>query len=162
MANSANSLFQILPMMLVFTGILAFLLNGQKHRLKCALAVFTPTVIHFVFLDDLGGESYYLSAMAFNAISISLLEFVRRGTATHLITDLQIISMVFMACNFVGYIVWYFYYPPTLYNIAIYAIALIEAVRLLIHTKGDRVDGIDGRVNHRRSNDSERGLGSRS
>lgn len=160
MANSANSLFQILPMMLVFTGILAFLLNGQKHRLKCALAVFTPSVIHFAFLDDLGGESYYLSAMAFNAISISLLEFVRRGTATHLITDLQIISMVFMACNFVGYIVWYFYYPPTLYNIAIYAMAFIEAVRLLIQTKGDRVDGIDGRVNNRHTDDAERGLGS--
>ena len=161
MANSANNFIFMAPTALLVAAILAFSVNTQWHRLKCALCVFIPTLIHTIWLNDAGGEAYYLSAMAFNGMTIAALDLIKRKTATSLLTHLQIISFVFMLANFAGYAMWYAYMAPDMYNWATLSLSVCEVVRLLIHTNGDKKDGIDSRSNHRQSDANERGLGSR-
>jgi len=148
------------PVLLVFVVMLS--LAGQAwHRLLCAIMVIIPTIIHYYFFDSETGAVYYGSAMGFSALTIALLQFIKpNGKPSELVVHLQIISYALLMANIAGYFMWYAYISPAWYNGICLFLAVIEAARLLIHTDGDKKDGIDGRYYNFNNNANKRGLGS--
>lgn len=136
------------------------------HRVKCGLSVLVPTVIHLSIFhkypEYINSVEYYLSAMAFNAMAIGLLEFIKRGTATRLIVHLQLLSFAFMLSNLAGAMIWYAYLTLDWYNSLCVVLSIAEVVRIFIHTNGDKKDGIDSRGTGWSSDANKRGLGDRS
>ena len=159
-ANSENSMLSLFSLLIIFVAVITAALNKSYHRAKCAAAILIPSFVHFAFMNDVNGASYYHLAMVFNMITIGLLELIKRKTPTHLLTDLQLISFGTMCVNLVGFLIWYSYLPPTVYNALWLVMASVEALRLFIHTKGDKVDGIDSGANNWRDDANERRLGS--
>lgn len=149
------------PILLLIVVVLS-LAGHAWHRLLCAVMVIIPTAIHYYFFNESTGAVYYGSAMAFNAMAIALLQFVKpNGKPSQLVVHLQLISYAFLVANIAGYFMWYAYISPAWYNNTCLLLAVIESARLLIHTDGDKSDGIDGRYYNFNHNDDERGLGNR-
>lgn len=147
---------------IILSCVLVLSLSGhQWHRLLCAVMVIIPTVLHYFFFNDETGATYYGSAMAFSAMAIALLQFVKpNGKPSQLVVHLQIISYLFLVANIAGYFMWYAYMKPDPYNYLCLILSIAEAARLILHTNGDKKDGIDGRYyNFNRSTD-KRSLGS--
>lgn len=159
--RSLNLMLSLISPLLLLVAIASSTINKSWHRVKCALAVLLPTVAHYVYFDHLQTVEYYISAMAFNAMTISILEIIKRGTATRLIVHLQLFSLAFMTVNFAGAMIWYSYLSPSWYNALCLVLAIAEAARIFLHTDGDKRDGIDSRDNNRRNNDNKRFLGGR-
>ena len=150
----------ISPILLVLVIAISLATKGW-HRFKCALCLLIPTSLHFIFFDHLETANYYLTAMAFNSMTIALLEMVKRGVATRLIVHLQLFSFAIMLTNFVGVIMWFLYMSPEWYNAVWLTLAIAEAARLFLRTGGDKTDGIDNYNHNWIGNDSKRGLGGR-
>lgn len=154
-------MLSIISPILLLAAIAASTINKCWHRVKCALAVLVPTALHYAFFNHFDTAGYYLSAMACNAISIGLLDIIKRGTATRLIVHLQVISFAFMLLNFAGAMIWYSYLSPSWYNALCLVLAVAEALRIFVHTDGDRRDGIDSRYDNWESNANKRSMGGR-
>jgi len=155
-------MLSIVSPILLLIAVMLSVAGQQWHRLLCTICVIVPTIAHYYWFDSTTGAVYYGSAMAFSSMSIALLQFVKPNEKrSQLVVHLQSISLAFVIVNFIGYFIWYAYMHPMMYNWMCLLLAVIEAARLLIHTDGDKEDGIDGRYYNRHDNDNQRGLGSR-
>lgn len=158
---SIESFSTVSPVLLTIAIILSTV-GQQWHRLLCGLCIIIPTLAHYHWFNESTGAVYYGSAMAFSSMGLALLQFVKPNKLrSQLVVHLQLASLAFVVINFIGYFMWYAYMSPMMYNWSCLVLAVIEAARLLIHTNGDKEDGIDGRYYNRNSNDTKRGLGSR-
>ena len=161
-SNGNLVMLSIVSPILLLIAVMLAVTGQQWHRLLCTICVIVPTITHYYWFDSTTGAVYYGSAMAFSSMSIALLQFVKPNEKhSELVVHLQIISLAFVIVNFIGYFIWYAYMSPIVYNWLCLLLAVIEAARLLIHTNGDKEDGIDGRYYNRHDNDNKRGLGSR-
>lgn len=148
------------PILLVMALVFS-LFSKQWHRFFCVVMIVMPTAIHYYFFNESTGAVYYGSAMAFSAMAIALLQLIKPNEKpSQLVVHLQVISFLFLIVNFIGYFIWYAYMPPTWYNSLCLVLAVIEAARLIIHTDGDKQDGIDGRYYNWNFNATKRRMGS--
>lgn len=160
-SNGSLAMLSVVSPILLLMAIMLAATGQQWHRLLCALCLIIPSIAHYHWFNDTTGAVYYGSAMAFSSMCIALLQFIKPNKKpSQLVVHLQIISLAFVITNFIGYFIWYAYMSPMVYNWLCLLLAVIEAARLLIHTDGDKEDGIDGRYYNRHDNNNKRGLGS--
>jgi len=103
----------------------AIMQSRANRRVACSLFIL-PTLFHELLLKHLDGLAYYLSAASLDVLIIVLLSKIARVDA--LILRLQIVCTLSITINAVGFVIWFFYYPPTFYNLAsclVFALALI-------------------------------------
>lgn len=155
-------MLSILSVILISVAIIHILAKRRWHRLLCAFAIIVPAVFHYAVFSDLYGFEFYGTAMAANAIAISLLEFlkVKNQPPSPLLVDLQIISLIAMAVNFIGYAIWFSYFSPVWYDSLIIVLSVAESLRLILHTKSDKAYGVYHSNNLRLLNATRRDLGS--
>lgn len=150
------------PIVLIFI-VLASFTRHQWHRLLCAIMIAIPSILHYSLFNDSTGATYYGSGMAFSAMAIALLQFVKPNKKpSQLVVHLQIISYLFLIVNIAGYFMWYAYMKPNWYDGLCLLLSILEAARLILHTRGDKNDGIDGRYYNFSGDNAERSVGSRS
>jgi len=134
----------ISPVLLL--GVILFTFFKQQwHRLACAIAVSIPTYVHYRYFDLATGWEYYGSAIGFSILVIALLQIVKPNEKpSQLVVHLQIISLMLAIINLTGYIMWYEFHSPVWYNNLVLVFAIVEVLRLILHTNGDKQDGTNG------------------
>lgn len=81
------------------------------------------------YFTDFSGYGYYFSAALFDLIAVCLLNFV---TYNKTIYYLQLIALTSIILNFLGWVIWFFYFPPLAYDLAhtiLYIIAVLVILR---------------------------------
>ncbi len=163
-----------LPMLSIFllsAIIIASIMAKRIHRLLCAMAIIIPVIIHEVFLVGLGGEYfsmsqaqlYYIGSMGLSMLTIGFLQTIKpNNKRSEIVVHLQIVSLLFMLANFAGFWLWYSYLSVEVYNAFCVILAVVEVLRLIIHTDGDKKDGIDNHFYSWLGDDDKRGMGHRS
>jgi peptidoglycan/LPS O-acetylase OafA/YrhL len=160
----------MLSLFLLVSIIIASVMAKRLHRLLCATALIFPVILHEVFLSSMAGEYftmtqaqiYYIGSMGLSMLSIGLLQLIKpNGKRSELVVHLQIICLLFMLANFAGFWLWYSYLPVGVYNGFCAVLVVVEALRLIVQTGGDKKDGIDGHFYSWLSNDNKRGMGNR-
>ena len=138
-------MLSVISPILLFLAITLTLINKQWHRLACAIAIVIPTYAHFQYFDLSTGWEYYGSAIGFSILAIALLQMVKpNDRCSELVAHLQIVSLVLASVNLLGYVMWYEFYSPVWYNALVLVLVIAEALRLVVHTDGDKIDGTDG------------------
>jgi small-conductance mechanosensitive channel len=102
-------------------GLLLFLffISTYKQRYESRLAAiiylsFAVAHMPFQYVSDANYHIYYISAIIFN---ISAFFLLTRLTKSCGIAHILAIACIISACiNFCGWRLWYWYYPPNLYN----------------------------------------------
>lgn len=156
-------MLSVISPILITLAIAYIAFNKHWHRLKCAFALIIPAFSFSYFCADLDDFAFYGSAMAANAVAIGLLELIKRRNSppSPLLVDLQIISLIAMGVNFFGYVMWFSYISPIWYDSLFLVLSVIEAIRLIKITDGDKVHGTDDRYDTRDFYAGKRGVGSR-
>jgi hypothetical protein len=101
----------MIDLLLISIFVISLLLPSKFDR-TIALIFICVTVIHEIFLSDLEGFIYYGSAAFFDLLIILLLSNI----STKLSINLQNLCIFSMVLNFVGWLNWFNYMPPTVYN----------------------------------------------
>ncbi|MCK5018039.1 MAG: hypothetical protein KAS32_13365 [Candidatus Peribacteraceae bacterium] len=73
----------------------------------------TVALMHDLYLSSLDGLFYYGSAAVFDFVVIILLSKLK---PIMLVCDIQLISLISMILNAIGWAMWMFYLSPALYN----------------------------------------------
>lgn len=113
-------------------------IQPNAPRLFAAVIFVGVTALHEVFFSDYDGLQYYGSAALFDLAIIILTSGI--NPIPKMVLSLQKICIVSIVANLVGWILWFLYYPPLLYDLAfvvIYAWTLI----ILIKRNGLNVGG---------------------
>ena len=86
--------------------------------------------VHKVFCENLDATMYYLSAGVFDVLVIGVIAtFI---TPSPVARSLIFICMASLLFNFYGWLIWFFYFPPTTYNmgfIVLYCLAILFLLR---------------------------------
>lgn len=107
-------------------------------RLYAALVFVGVTALHEVFFSNYEGMQYYGSAALFDLAIIIIASGI--NPVPKMVLSLQKICIVSIVANLAGWIMWFLYYPPIIYDlafVAIYAWTLI----ILIKRTGANVGG---------------------
>lgn len=135
-----------------------------RHRLIVCLAVLIPAIAHYIVFDKDAGLIYkwewvindstdfvyFGTAAAFNLITISALELVKRSP---LVLSIQVINLGYIISHSVGFGMYNAYLEMSWYNSLVLGIFVIEFTRLMITTKKDKMHGACGRFDSIRFND---------
>lgn len=119
---------------LIMLVVIATILQKDQANLSAALIITSLTLFHELFFSAYDGTKYYLSAALFDMAAIILLS--RLNPLPKIALDLQIVSFVSILTNTMGWVVWFRYYPPVIYDLAyvvIYSwvlLLLIKRIRL--------------------------------
>lgn len=105
---------------------------SQRNALRREAATFfaAMTIGHGVIASEFDGFLYYWSAAAVDLAVIVGLAYL--PAKSRLIVDLQRISILSMALNALGFILWLSYTPPTGYNLSfvvVYTLAIGAMMR---------------------------------
>lgn len=146
----------MLSVILLSFATIAALFRGLWDRAKVGVIALVPAVAHYSFLNDVNAHAYYLSAAVTSFIVIVILELLPRSP---LVLDFMKINVAYIFIHASGYVMWYSYMEPTIYNYACYALFIVEFVRLLTVTKLDAKHGICRNSCAIRSNDNNRHMG---
>lgn len=100
----------------------------QKERARAFVCVTFAcfTLIHDVIFRDVDGLAYYASAGAFDLLIIYLIS-LERG-CKELVTRLQVLCLLSIVLNFIGWAMWVSYLSPKFYTSAyfvFYSVAII-------------------------------------
>ena len=104
----------------------------QPNKLRFAAAVIFAgvTVSHELLFSSLDGLAYYGSAALLDLLIIILIS--RLEPVTNTVLMLNKICLMSILANLTGWTMWFFYYPPTIYDvfyIFIYAWALFVLIK---------------------------------
>lgn len=113
-------------------------LQPNAARLYAAFVFVGATLLHEFKFSDLDGIAYYGSAALLDLLVLILLSGI--SPIPRLAVRLQIISLISIIANMAGWLIWFLYLPPTVYDFTfylLYAWALVE----LIRRNGDNVGG---------------------
>lgn len=123
---------------LICVGVIAALLQPNAPRLFAA-CIFTGIILlHELVLSSYTGLQYYGSAALFDLAIIAITSGI--NPMPKMVISLHKICMLFIFANLAGWVLWFFYYPPLVYDAAmvlIYAWALVT----LINRDGLNVGG---------------------
>jgi hypothetical protein len=111
------------------------LLQPTLDRKIVALTFASMTFIHNIFMSNLDGLAYYGTDALFYLIVIYVIGLL--GRKTILTNALQKISIVAIALDSFGWLIWMLYIPPTGYNVAFMA---LYAWTIIILLRGEPED----------------------
>lgn len=117
-------------------AVLPLIQFNRNRALLCALFCYSA-ILHDVLFGAADGEMYYLSAAAFDFVVVMVLH---RLFDSKLSVTIQKISLLSMLLNFGGYILWYNYMEPMMYDylfLALYAYAIFIFIGRGIINVGD-------------------------
>jgi hypothetical protein len=107
-----------------------------SYRILICIAVILPTSIHFYAFDDAVSFEYYGTAAIANLCVILFIHLLNRSP---LGTSIQIISLIGLGVNFIGWGMYEGGYKPEFYITAMLALFALEFLRLVIRTESDRI-----------------------
>jgi hypothetical protein len=129
----------MITVVLISLVCMAAILQPNTQRLYAATATAALTCGQFIACDMLDGLAYYASAALVDTFVVFALSLVR--PIPRMVLHLQVLSIVSIAFNLAGFVMWYFYQPPTLYNNAYLAFYATMVVVFLWRGKQDHVGG---------------------
>ena len=96
--------------------VIALFLQPTQERSMIAFLFVGITILHYLLFADVSGLLYYSSAALFDLAIIVCTSCLTR--IPKVIVNLHKICFLFVLLNFIGWLMWYFYYSPVLYNTA--------------------------------------------
>lgn len=96
------------------------------------------TLSHDIYLSHLDGFLYYGSAAFFDLVIILLLAALY--APCDMILKLQKVCLVSILVNLIGWVCWYLYLPPVVYNVA-FLLIYLHVLVILSHDLGDTTVG---------------------
>ncbi len=110
------------------------LLPGREGRWLICLAALIPAGLHFVIADGLTDYEYYGTAACASLAVFAVLEYLPRSP---LGVFIQITQVLAIAVHFIGYVMWYTYQEPLVYNVLVMGLIITEWFRLMVRTRAD-------------------------
>lgn len=104
---------------MIDAAFFSLLLVALCTRNFSAIVFVTACILHDLLFSQYGGFLYYGSAAIFAYCSLSLVDTS---------SSLQFSCIASIILNTFGYIAWFLYYPPNLYNHAFLSLYIITAV----------------------------------
>lgn len=109
-------------------------MNGWRSRLLVGLVMLLAMRLHAVALADVpntpaGMLLYHGSAAVFDWSLLVLTPMILRG---RLCDHMQTLNFVSMVINFMGWITYLAWTPPTVYNMLIAGLSYVQFIRLLL------------------------------
>lgn len=119
-------------MLTALFGLLALsaLIQPNAPRLLAVVAFVGLTIAHDALASGIDGFWYYGSAAILDVGIIILTSGIR--PLPRMVVTLHRICMASVMMNFLGWLMWFFYLPPTLYDFAflmLYSCALITFIK---------------------------------
>lgn len=119
----------------IIGAFIALLIPAQSRL--AALVILAFNIIYFNFIIDLAWDDYYLYSATLNTIlGVTLYKKYR---------VVAILSFSLIIVNYIGYLLSYNYYEPTIYDIMCLIIILLQIIMLTIR---GLLNGIDRRYNY--------------
>lgn len=127
---------------LLFLMVLGlFFVYRYKPRSIDSCLVFCTYIYLFGLLDSLGffnGYWYYVCAAGVDLMIINTLNHVAPSRTTY---HLQRLCFVALVVNFIGWLMWFSYLPPTAYNAA-FIVIYVTAVYVIYREPENNADGV--------------------
>ncbi len=128
----------MLSVCLLLIALIVNVVFREGYRvLICFVAVFA-TVFHLVFFNDAESFQYYGTA---SIASLATILAISIFSNSPLGTDIQVISLLGIFVNMLGFYHYWAGLPPELYNGLMTALIIAEFIRLMMRTDRDRVHG---------------------
>lgn len=115
--------------------IVAVTVQPNAERLFAAIIFVGATILHEVAAVNFDGLIYYGSAALLDLVIMILISGI--VPTPRMVIKLNLICLVSIIINMVGWVVWLNYLPPTAYNIAFMA---LYAWTLAVLLKRDKCD----------------------
>ena len=115
---------------LLYGMAVAALVQPNAPRLFAALVFSSLILTHDGFLSDLDGLAYYGSAALFDLLAIILMSGIH--PVPRLVVRLQLICLLSVCLNAIGWALWVTYLPPLIYDwafLALYTWAVITLIQ---------------------------------
>lgn len=110
-------------------------LQPNAQRFFAAIVFSVITLSHDFFMSQYDGFLYYGSAALFDLFIIIITSGI--NPVPKMVIHLHIICMISILLNLMGWALWFFYYPPLIYNSLFIVIYLWSLVVLLRRDKDD-------------------------
>lgn len=123
---------------LLYSLVVVAFIQPNAPRFFAALAFVSITFLHEVFLSGCDGLAYYGSAALFDLLIIAVTSGIR--PVPKMVLSLHRICLVSMLANFAGWVIWFAYLPPFVYDATFVAI-YVWALMILIRRNGQDVGG---------------------
>lgn len=114
---------------------LVAILQPTGRRLAAGFIFAAANIFFTVIVNDLPGEAYYIAAAFSDLGIVILLKFIYDDLAR----KLQFVCLLSILVNFTGWLMWFLYYPPLVYNVVYLLVFLIAIYFLLTNSGGRRV-----------------------
>jgi len=138
--NKGNNM--VIDILITIIGIAVFL-QPNTARLYVSCIYFLSVVGHDVLFSDYTGIAYYGSAALSDFLAMILISNIRPISIVSIsIANICFISIII---NTFGWLLWYFYQPPIVYNAAFIVIYVAAFFALL---KRDNPNGRGGIFDH--------------
>tara|TARA_R110000765_G_scaffold154371_2_gene257395 strand:- start:165 stop:665 length:501 start_codon:yes stop_codon:yes gene_type:complete len=111
------------------------LFQTNSPRLYAAFLFSAVLYAHELIMYDADGILYYGSAASLDLLAVILMGMV--SPLPRMVLRLQMISFLFIIVNFIGWIMWYLYQPPLVYNILCAILFSLAFITLLLRDKKD-------------------------
>lgn len=124
---------------LLSLALLANVFYKNGYRVLISFIAIFVTVAHFIFFNDTTSFSYYGTvaiACLITILSISLF------TSSPLGTDIQLISLIGIFVNMLGYYQYQAGLGPVLYDELMTILITVEFIRLMLRTDRDRIHDV--------------------
>ena len=109
--------------------VIAALTQPNAARLFAAVAFVGITIAHEFILSGTDGAMYYGTSAALDLSIIAITSKI--NPIPKMVLTLHKVCMVSIMANFAGWILWFLYLPPTLYDASFVVIYTITIVTLL-------------------------------
>jgi len=123
----------MLAITLCIFGVLCLVQKIPARRFVACVIAGTE-VLHYGFFNDLDGIMYYGSAALFDLLTIILI--VNLAIPTALAKQMLFVSAISIAFNYIGWMLWLTYMPPTLYNWSFIVLNLCTIICLIKREPG--------------------------
>lgn len=127
----------ITTLLIYAIAIVAFI-QPNAPRLFAAVIFIGVMLLHELFLSGYTGLMYYGSAALFDLAIIIIISGI--NPVPKMVLRLHNVCIVSIFANLAGWILWFFYYPPLIYDAAFVAIYLWALITLI------KRDGLHGMV----------------
>lgn len=103
---------------MITSALIALTVASLLARNACGLLFVAASFLHSTFLAHLDGFLYYGSAALFAYLTLLL-------SSRSIVV--QVICLISIALNMFGYMVWYLYIPPVIYNYNCFILYIVAA-----------------------------------
>jgi uncharacterized membrane protein YjdF len=121
---------------LIVILVLVSLMQPNRARLYAALCFSGLTALHDIAFSSLNGVGYYGSAALLDLAIILITSGI--NPVPRVVILLHFICMASILINFLGWTLWFFYLPPTAYNI-VFILLYVTAIGVLLGRDGSDV-----------------------